>query len=385
MVALAACAPPPEEKKPGLRLEAVTFDDLPNWKADDQAAALAAFRRSCKRLSESPDDHTTVAGTVVLRGADWTAPCAAAAALIAPTADEARAFFEAWFRPFAARGPDGPDGLFTGYFEMEIDGARAPRDGFQVPLYRLPEDHVSVDLGTFDKELKGRRIVGRVDGGRLVPYHTRDAIQNGALDGRALEMLWLADPVDLYMLHIQGAGRVRLPDGATLRVGFAGHNGHDYASIGRELIRRGALPKGGASWPAIRNWIRRNPDQASRLLAVNPRYIFFRIIDGLPAEAGPLGAQGVPLTAGRSLAVDPRHVPLGLPLWLDTVWPAAPERPLRRLVVAQDTGGAIKGEVRGDFFWGTGAAALAQAGKMKSRGRYFLLLPKAAADRRAGS
>lgn len=382
-LAFAACAPAPE--KPGLRLDAVSFDALPGWSADDQAAALAAFRRSCARLIGQPDERRTQAGSLILLGADWKAPCAAAASLRDASPGDARAFFEAWFQAFAAHGPKGDDGLFTGYFEMEIAGAREPRDGFRTALYRLPDDHVSVDLGAFDPALKGRRVVGRVNGHRLVPYHTRGAIQNGALNGRALEMLWLENPVDLYMLQIQGAGRVRLRDGSMLRVGFAGDNGHDYASIGRELIRRGELPKGGVTWPAIRDWIDRNPEKAPTLFAANPRYIFFRIINGLPADAGPVGAQGVPLTAGRSLAIDNRHVPLGLPVWLDTVWPNEPGRPLRRLVVAQDTGSAIKGEVRGDVFWGTGADALALAGRMKSRGRYYLLLPKSAAGRRAGS
>jgi len=385
MVALAACAPSPEDKKPGLRLEAVTFDSLPGWREDDPVAALAAFRRSCARLARQDDGRRTVAGTLVLKGSDWKAPCAAAEPLADPAPDRARAFFETWFRPYAARGPNGEEGLFTGYFEMEINGAKAPDAHFRTPLYRLPKDQVTVNLGAFDPTLKGRRIVGRLDGAKLVPYHTRGDIQNGALNGRALEMLWLENPVDLFMLHVQGSGRIRLPDGSVLRVGFAGHNGHGYASIGRELIRRGELKKGAVTWPAIHDWVMHHPDKAPELFAANPRYIFFRIIDGLPGDAGPPGAQGVPLTAGRSLAVDTRHVPLGLPVWLDTVWPNEPERPLRRLMVAQDTGSAIKGEVRGDFFWGTGAAALAQAGKMKSRGRYFLLLPKAAAARRAGS
>jgi membrane-bound lytic murein transglycosylase A len=385
VVALAACVPSPEDRKPGLRLEAVTFDALPGWREDDSAEALVAFRRSCARLVKQDDGRRTVAGTLVLRGSDWKEPCAAADTLTDGGADSARSFFETWFRPYAARGPDGDEGLFTGYFEMEINGARAPGEGFRTPLYRLPRDQVTVNLGAFDPALVGRRLVGRVDGGKLVPYHTRGEIQNGALNGRALEMLWLENPVDLYMLHIQGSGRVRLADGSVLRVGFAGHNGHDYASIGRELIRRGEMKRGAVTWPAIHDWVVRNPDKASELFAANPRYIFFRIINGLPVDAGPPGAQGVPLTAGRSLAVDARHVPLGLPVWLDSVWPNKPERPLRRLMVAQDTGGAIKGEVRGDFFWGTGAAALAQAGKMKSRGRYFLLLPRTTAARRAGS
>ena len=198
-------------------------------------------------------------------------------------------------------------------------------------------------------------------------------------------MLWIDDPVDVFMLHVQGSGRVVLPDSSVVRVGFAGHNGRAYESIGRALIEQGELKPGQASWNDIRDWIRRNPQKAVALFALNPRYIFFRVIEGVPPEAGPIGAQGVPLTPGRSLAVDRRYVPLGLPVWLDTTWPSEPQRPLRRLLVAQDAGGAIKGVVRGDFFWGYGNDALAYAGKMKSRGRYYLLLPNAAAERMAQS
>ena len=197
-------------------------------------------------------------------------------------------------------------------------------------------------------------------------------------------MLWIDDPVDVFMLHVQGSGRVVLPDKRVVRVGFAGHNGLPYESIGRALIDQGELQPGKASWPEIRDWIQRNPAKAAALFALNPRFIFFRFIEGVPSEAGPIGAQGVPLTPGRSLAVDRRYVPLGLPVWLDTTWPSE-QRPLQRLLIAQDAGNAIKGVVRGDYFWGYGADALAFAGKMKSRGRYYLLVPAAAAARLAQS
>jgi membrane-bound lytic murein transglycosylase A len=231
---------------------------------------------------------------------------------------------------------------------------------------------VSADLGRFDARLKGRRVTGRVRGGRLVPYATRGEIDAGALSGRGLEILWVDDAADAFFLHVQGSGRVILDTGRVVRLGFANRNGHSYRSIGRELIRRGALPKHGASMWAIRDWIAANPDQAASLLAANPSYIFFRIIEG----EGPIGAQGVPLTPERSLAVDTRFLPLGLPLWLDTVQPGGSDRPLRRLMVAQDTGSAIKGPVRGDFFWGYGIKAARNAGTMKSHGRYYLLIPK---------
>ena len=210
-----------------------------------------------------------------------------------------------------------------------------------------------------------------------MPYYTRAQIAEGALAERDLELIWSDDPVDVFFLHVQGSGVVELPDGGTQRVGYAANNGHDFTAIGRELIRSGALDGQSMSMQAIRDWLRAHPERADDLMRRNARYIFFREIHG----PGPIGAQGVALTAGRSLAVDPSFLPLGAPLYLSTTYPATDE-PLNRLMVAQDTGGAIKGPVRGDFFWGSGESALAQAGRMKQEGRYWLLLPKPVAERR---
>lgn len=384
LVLLAGCEPPPV-KPEGLQLTALTYDRLPGWTEDDPRGALTAFLRSCPALTQGKgSSHAGTPaqqGGLMLTPADWQAPCDEAAGLTAASGDQVRAFFERGFRPFAATGEEGPDGLFTGYFEIELVGSRTRTSSFPVPLYRLPPDHVQADLGAFDPELQGKRLVGRVEDGRFIPYHTRGDIEAGALNGRGLELLWINDPVDVFMLHVQGSGRVVLQDGEVVRVGFAGHNGRDYGSIGRTLIDRGELQPGKADWEDIRTWIRRNPDKAASLFAVNPRFIFFRTIEGIPDDAGPIGAQGVPLTPGRSLAVDRRYIPLGVPMWLDTTWPSQPDRPLRRLMVAQDAGGAIKGVVRGDFFWGFGDEALAEAGRMKSPGRYYLLIPAAAAAR----
>lgn len=373
LLLFSGCTPPPP-KKPHLALEAVDFTDLPGWRDDAQGEALTAFLKSCEKPAARAEP---VAVTV----ADWTGPCAAARAVTSGDDRAARRFFETWFRPFRATDGAREQGLFTGYFEAELHGARQPDSRFRYPLYRLPDDHVTVDLARFDPELTGRRIVGRVENGRLQPYHARGRIDGGALAQRGLELFWVDDAIDAFVLHVQGSGRVVLPDGSAVRVGFAGHNGLAYRSIGRALIARGDLRPGGASWQDIRAWIESNPDKAASLLAVNRRYIFFREIDG----DGPIGAAGVPLTPRRSLAVDHRFVPYGVPVWLDTEWPGAPGRPLRRLMVAQDTGAAIRGPVRGDFFWGYGPDALAFAGKMKSSGRYFLLLPRDAATRLAGS
>ncbi len=313
--------------------------------------------------------------------ADVLPACSVALALPAGDNGAARQFFESWFRPYLVANNDRSEGLFTGYYEIELRGALEADANYNVPVYRTPRDQIAVDLGDFDPELAGRSLVGRVEGGRLKPYHARRAIQQGALDGRGLELVWLDDPLDAFMLHVQGSGRVRLRDGRTTRIGYAGNNGHAYRSIGRELIRRGALEAHEASWQGIRRWIESNPAEAADLLAVNRRYIFFDEITG----DGPVGAQGVALTAGRSLAVDTRYVPLGLPMWLDTLQPGPGKSPLQRLVVAQDTGAAIKGPVRGDFFWGTGDTALEYAGRMKHRGRYYLLLPRRLANRLAAS
>lgn len=383
---LSACEsepPPSETGTEGERivLAPTTFEALPGWAEDRHAEAIPALLRSCDAILRAPPDRplgpSPVGGTM----RDFVPICTAAAALPAGDDVAARDFFASWFQPFLVAGSNKRDGLFTGYFEIEVRGATKPDVAYNVPVYRKPDDHVTVDLGDFDPSLAGRSVVGRVDGDRLRPYFERGDIQAGILNGRGLELVWLDDPLDTFMLHVQGSGRVTLPDGRTTRIGYDAHNGHPYRSIGSELITRGELDRHKASWPNIRAWMEHNPSKAKKLLAANPRYIFFREIPG----DGPIGAQGAVLTPGRSLAVDISFIPLGAPLWLDTTWPGEEERPLRRVMIAQDTGSAIKGPVRGDFFWGTGDAALAFAGRMKQRGRYYLLLPNGAAGRMAGS
>lgn len=390
---LAACngeAPPeeaerPQEPAPGtaapappaLLLEPVAFAALVGWAEDDLSAALPALRHSCGRLANQPDDGPLgpdgLAGTV----ADWRAPCAALEAAARGDDEALRGLLEQHFRPFAVSDAGNRDGLFTGYYEAELKAAASPDAPGATPLYRLPDDLVTVDLSLFRADLRGERLVGRIEGGRLVPYPTRKEIEAGALAGRGLELAWVADPVDAFFLHVQGSGRVIFPDGRVQRVGFAGSNGHAFYAIGRALIDEGIVSREESSMQKIRDWLRANPQKAREVMQRNARYIFFRPIDG----DGPIGAQGVPLTAGRSLAVDASLLPLGVPLWLDTTWPGS-DRPLRRLMVAQDVGSAIKGAVRGDFFWGSGEAALAQAGRMKQVGRYYLLLPVTVAERR---
>ena len=378
LILLGACA---EEKKPTeapppaavLKLSAVDFTDLSGWAEDDPQAALAAFRRSCARWAKQAVDKP-VGGQGALAGTvgNWRSVCAQAAA-----ATEARAFFEANFQPFAVSDNGDAEGLFTGYYEPLLQGARAPDATHRYPLYRRPPDLVSVDLGQFDPELEGRRIGGRVEKGKLVPYADRAAIDRGALAGRELELLWVDDPVDRFFLEIQGSGQVRLPTGESVRVGYADQNGRPYRAIGKDLIENGAIPREQMSMQAIRAWLEENPGQAPAMMARNPSYVFFTELTDLAAASGPLGAQGVPLTPGRSLAIDRKFLPLGAPVWVDTTAPEPDgERPLRRLMVAQDTGGAIRGPVRGDVFWGAGPEAEHLAGHMKSPGRLFILLPR---------
>ncbi|MGB0554138.1 MAG: murein transglycosylase A [Alphaproteobacteria bacterium] len=283
-------------------------------------------------------------------------------------------FFEKWFAPHLISAAGNSQGLFTGYFEAELQGSKTQSPQFNVPLHGLPIDLVRINLGKFDVGLRGQNLIGRMADGRILPYHRRADIQKGALRDAAPVLVWVDDAIDAFLLHVQGSGRIVLEDGAVMRVGYAGNNGHSYVSIGRVLIDQGELPLGRAGWRQIRDWITRNPSKAETLFARNPRYIFFREISG----DGPIGAQGVALTPRRSLAVDRKFIPLGLPIWLDTVWPGQDERPLRRLMVAQDTGSAIKGPIRGDFFWGYGKDALAEAGQMKSPGQYYIFLPKSA-------
>jgi membrane-bound lytic murein transglycosylase A len=361
---LSACARPPDR----LTLAPASFDTLPGWQQDDQGAALAALARSCALVlaaKPSPAASLGVAGTT----ADWQNPCTALGSVDRADSAAARQYFEDWFTPYKAGNNGHAQGLFTGYYEPELRGARQPGGAYTTPLLRRPPDLVTVDLGQFRPDWRGERIAGHAVNGRLVPVESRAEIEHGALDRQHLAFLWVDDPVDAFFLQIQGSGRVRLPDGTMVQVGYDGQNGKPYVPIGRLLIARGVLTRDNVSMQAIRAWIKANPDAGTALMQENPSYVFFREIAG----DGPIGAQGVALTAERSLAVDRDFVPLGVPVWLDA--DLGGEK-LRRLMVAQDTGGAIRGPVRGDVFWGFGPEAEAHAGTMKATGEYYLLLPK---------
>ena len=362
--------------KDRLVLQPAAFKDLPGWSQDEVEKAVPAFQRSCQRITALADgsviDDEPYAGTA----GDWKAACAAAAALPPGDRAAARTFFETHFRPWAARNNRNPLGLFTGYYEPLLQGSRKRSERYNVPLYARPPDLVMVDLGRFREELKGQRIAGKIEDGALLPFPDRRAIDEGAMEGRKLEIVWVDDAVAAFFLHIQGSGRVRLAEGGELRLGYAAQNGHPYTAIGRDLIARGALTSENVSLQTIRDWLKAHPEEAAEVMQKNASYVFFQVLEG----DGPLGAEGVPLTAGRSLAVDRSHIPLGAPVWLAGGMPSPkegePDRKLRRLLVTQDTGGAIRGPVRGDVFWGFGDDAEAVAGRMKHQGKLWLLLPK---------
>lgn len=304
----------------------LSFDDLNGWAVDSHMAALEAFRTTC----------------VDLKDPEWAPICA-----LARETEDARGFFETLFLPVLIGGED--EALFTGYYEPELRASLRREGPYQYPLYRRPP------------ELP-----------RGQAWHTRGELEEGGLlDGRGLEIAYARDPVEVFFLQVQGSGRLRLPDGNVLRVGFAAKNGHDYSSVGRELVRRGLFQPHQVSADRIKDWVRANGEDGRRLLHHNKSFVFFREVSQVPAYLGPLGAMNRSITEMRSIAVDPAFTPLGAPVWIEK----AGARPLNQLMVAQDTGSAIKGAQRADIFYGTGEAAGAQAGRIRDPGRMVVLLP----------
>ena len=350
----------------------VAFSALPGWKDDRLQDVWPAFLVGCSALATS----ASATRAVLAR------PCVDANALDPRDAAAMRAFFETHFSPYEVVAADGRTvGMVTGYYEPLLAGSRTQTAQFAVPLYSAPDDLLTVDLTALYPELKDKRLRGRVDGHKVVPYWTRAEIERGKAAVAGKVLVYVDDPIEAFFLEIQGSGRVRLADGSVLRVGYADQNGHPYRSIGRVLIDRGEITLDRASMQGIREWGRQHPAELPALLDENPSYVFFREVPpAVPGSLearidGPLGSLGVPLLAGRAVAVDTRSVPLGAPVFLATTYPLS-TRPLQRLVMAQDTGGAIRGAVRADFFWGFGDDAAREAGRMKQDGRMWLLWPK---------
>lgn len=311
---------------PEITYTVLDFEDLEGWDTDDHASALTVFNNTCRDMDDP----------------DWVALCR-----LAGETDDARSFFELLFRPVLIQ--DGNDPLFTGYFEPELDGSLTRYGPYQFPVYKLPPE-----------ARKNRPWLTR-----------RDILTSGVMENRGLEIAWVDDPVELFFLQIQGSGRIRLPDGRFIRVGYGGANGHTYRSIGRELVRRGIYTVHQVSAQVIKNWVRRNPQAGEELLYHNASYVFFREVSEVPSDKGPLGAMNRSITSMRSIAVDPAFIPLGAPVWIEKDG----RGPMRRLMIAQDTGSAIKGAQRADIFIGTGDEAGQVAGRIKDPGRLVVLLP----------
>ena len=362
--------PPKPEAKPDAKpiakpLQAADWGELPGWAEDDVALAYAAFAASCPTLVRNEKRRPL-----------WAGVCATEAQPAERDAAALRAWFEAQFRPWALTNTDGTrEGLITGYYEPIIRGRRTTSADFPTPVFGPPDDMIVVELAELYPELKHLRLRGRIEGRKLVPYYSRSEWEQQEAQRSKKALLWTDDPLDYFFLQIQGSGQVVLEDGTRIRLNYADQNGHPYKSIGRWLIDKGELQAHQASMQGIKAWAAANPKRLNELLNANPSMVFFR---ELPATgSGPPGALGIALTPERSLAIDPRHVPLGAPIYLSTTRPNSSE-PLQRLMLAQDTGGAIRGVVRGDFYWGSGNEAGAQAGKMRQPGRTWLLLPRTA-------
>lgn len=365
-LAAAMAEPPP---LPGAAARPVAFADLQGWAEDDHLAAWTAFLPHCRptpalREGARPPEALTTA-------------CAAAREATIATRDEARAFFERWFEPHEIT-PDEGAGFLTGYYEPEVEASLERSERFQAPLLARPADLFTIPQGEtrpgVPDGFAGARQ--RADGG-FEAYPDRQAIWRGELGPLAQPILWLRDEAEVFFMQVQGSGRARLPDGRTLRIAYAGRNGHPYSSIGRIVVREGHLPLAEAQLEGLKRWLRANPSEGRRVMGMNASYVFFRIADELPADAGPIGGAGLPLTPWRSIAVDRSLWAYGLPVWIETELPVTHgAEPFRRLTIAEDTGSAILGPARADLFHGSGAEAGARAGALRHPMRFVVLWPR---------
>lgn len=360
------------------RFVSANWSELPGWSDDDLKNVWTTFLRNCQGLMRPTS--TNLAGPTRATPRAWQPVCAAAtdrARAPAPNDTAAvRRFLQTWLSPWRLQGPDGKpaSNTVTGYYEPLVLGSRTQTGAYQWPLYTVPADLLTIDLGRVYPELAGKRVRGKLDGKRVVPYDSRAAIEAGR---RPPAIVYVNDPVDNFFLQVQGSGRVQLPDGKTIRVAYADHNGHPYVSIGKWLADKGEMPIAQTSMQSIRAWAKRNPARTQEMLNANPAMVFFAEEPIIDPEIGPKGAYGIPLMAQRSIAVDTNFVPLGTPVFLSTTMPAS-NTALNRLVFAQDTGTAIRGAARTDFYWGFGAAAGELAGRMKQTGQMWVLWPKQA-------
>lgn len=367
-------------RPPKFGIRKSTFTQLPGWNFANKKQSMLAFQVSCKVFLKQDPKKSVGSDYFELEANDWFPACKEALMLQSPSSKTSQQFFEKWFIPveFIDRKP--VKGLFTGYYMPLLQGSLTRTKRFNVPLYAVPSDLVTINLGLFNQELKNRNIVGRISGSRIVPYYTRAEINRGAIQKKALVIAWVDSLIDRSFLEIQGSGIIQLKNGSQLFVGYSGQNGAPYTAIAKVLIDKGVMTRDNASMQHIRSYLNAHSSEMDDVLNQNKSFVFFEKLK----QSAALGTQGVPLTAGYSLAIDRKWIPLGLPLWLATTRPHEQlddQKTFHRLMIAQDTGGAIRGVVRGDVYWGAGERATSIAGKMKNEGHYWLLIPKNVIDR----
>ena len=357
----------PPEVSGNMRLKAVSFDALDGWQSEDFSALIPVFAKNCTQIRKSKKEYFESTG-LRIKTTDLQGVCRRFESAKIKTSAQMKTFIESEFKPYAVTDDGKSEGKFTSYYEAVIRASYKKDGKYKYPIYGRPTDLAEINLRDFDAELPDMRLVGRVENGKFVPYYNRRDIEKNGI--KAPVLMWGDDLVDIHFMQIQGSAVAKMADGSEVRIGFADSNGHKFKGIGSILLQKGHIKSGEVSMPKIREWLRANPQKAEELMHENNRYIFQRITNA----DGPVGAYGISLTAGRSLAVDTRYIPLGSMLWLDTVSPD--KRSIRKVVFAQDIGSAIKGVVRGNYFWGHGEEALEYAGRMNSVGKYYIFAPK---------
>lgn len=359
-----------------LQIKTTSFAKLPGWQSTQALPSLRTFQLSCRQVLKQDPSRSMGNRWLALQAKDWQPVCAAATALQTQSEKTAKNFFETWFQPMEFKKNHALTGLFTGYYLPAIDASLTQSRDYPVPIYGVPNNLIQIKLTDFDPELPARQLVGRLKNKRLLPFYSREEIDQGALVNVAPVIAYVRNPIDRLLIEIQGSATLNFTDGTQLSLGYAAKNGLPYTAIGRILIQRNILPASKVSIQSIRAYLESHPEEQANIIHKNRSFVFFQILE----KKGAFGTQGTQLTQGYSLAVDPEWVPLGAPVWLSTTYPdphSDAQHPLHRLMIAQDTGGAIRGTVRGDVYWGNGEDAAAIAGKMKSKGQYWLLIPKA--------
>ncbi len=358
-----------------ITLKQQDFNKLPGWQSAQVKKSFEAFKISCATFLRQNPERSVGSQNIPLKVKDWLPACKSAVQLNPVSETHARQFFQKWFTPVEFYQKKPIRGLFTGYYLPLLHGSKTKTSEFSVPIYGLPKDLLTLNLNDFSSVRSNEHVVARLHNNKLVPYYTRKQINHGAISDQAPVIVWVNSYIDRLFLEIQGSGVVALANGEQLFLGYAGENGAAYTPIARVMIKQGVMTRKNASMQGIKTYLLEHPQETAPIIDQNKSFVFFRVLKDTAA----LGAQGVTLTPGYSLAVDRKWIPLGMPLWLNTTHPqpySNKDKKLQRLMIAQDTGGAIRGKVRGDVFWGAGDSATFIAGKMKNTGRYWLLVPR---------